>query len=114
MYRRQSAAVARRLSRLAGRNEAAICGPVWVEFVGGFRSGPKRKHYAELLSIYPWLDTPRGAFELAATWCATHTKLGPGDAIIAATARVHGAALLTMDRDFGVLSDEGLTVEVVS
>jgi predicted nucleic acid-binding protein len=114
LYRRQSSEVARQLSLLADRNKAAICGPVWVEFLGGFRSASKRDHYASLLSAYPWLETPRPAFEIAAQWCAAHRKLGPGDAIIAGTAVVNGAALLTMDRDFGVLSAEGLKVRIVS
>lgn len=112
LYRKQSAIVARRLSQLVARNEAAVCGPVWVEFVGGFRSPQRREEYAEMLGAYPWLDTPRHAFELAATWCATYAKVAPGEAIIAATAFVHDAALLTTDRDFGLLGAEGLRVEL--
>jgi len=114
LYRRRSATLGQRLAQLANRNEAAVCGPVWVEFVGGFRSGERRRRIGHLLAAYPWLETSRRAFEQAAEWCATVRGIGPGDAVIAATAREHGATLLTLDRGFLALVGGGLKVEIAS
>ena len=114
LYRNESATLGRRLWQLAARNEAAICGQVWVEFLGGFRNRRKRDRYTEQLAAYRWLDTPRGAFERAAEWLARYPALGAGDTIIAATAAVNAASLLTLDRDFAMLAAEGLKVETIN
>src|SRR5436309_671108 len=55
---------------LAARDEAAVCGQVWVEFIGGFRRRLRHEHYAQEMRGYRWLQTPRAAFELAAQWLA--------------------------------------------
>jgi predicted nucleic acid-binding protein len=96
------------LRELAGKGEAAVCGQVWVEFIGGFRSPDRRRAYAYRLAQYRWLPTDADAFKLAAEWVARHRGIGPGDAIIAASAIRAGASLLTADAGFGVLESEGL------
>ena len=93
---------------LAARNEAAVTGQVWVEFLGGFRDGSKRTAYAEKLRAYPFIETGREAYDLAAELLAVHPRLGAGDAIIAATAIVSDAALWTTDSDLEELRTDGL------
>lgn len=111
LYRKQSARVAQRLTSLTAANRAAVCGQVWVEFLGGFRDSRKRAAYGDVMDGYPWLDTPREAFELAAEWSAEFPALGPGDTIIAATAVTHDVPLLTLDRQFDSLVKKGLLVD---
>jgi predicted nucleic acid-binding protein len=95
---------------LAARNEAAVSGQVWVEFLGGFRKQSIRSDYQNKLRAYPFLETTRAAYDLAADLLATHPRLGAGDAIIAATAIETQSALFTTDRDFQALSAQGLTL----
>jgi len=113
LHRHRSARIAQRLQQLANRNEAAVCGPVWVEFVGGFRSKRKRERIAEMLKAYPWLDSPRQVFELAADWVADYRGIGAGDAIIAATAYFNDARLMTIDKGLLTLTAAGLEVELI-
>ena len=110
LYRQRSRDLGQRVWHLAARNEAGICGQVWVEFLGGFRQTGRREEYRELLGAYGWLETTRQAYDVAAQWCAGHPGLTAGDTIIAATAWVHGASLLTLDRDFERLAGEGLRI----
>jgi predicted nucleic acid-binding protein len=109
-HRNPRGAAAARLRALVDANEAAICGQVWVEFVGGYRNARRRSLIAGLLREFPCLDTSRDAFELAAEWVATHRAIGPGDAIIAATAVSNDVPLLTIDRGFEVLAGAGLVL----
>ena len=76
--------------------------------IGGFRRERERHEYEAALAAFPFLPTSRNAFETAARCLARHPKLGPGDAIIAATAIDHEARLFTLDADFGALTREGL------
>lgn len=112
LHRHRSARIAQRLQQLANRNEAAVCGFVWVEFVGGFRSRKVRGRIAEMLKAYPWLDSPRQVFELAADWVADYRGIGAGDAIIAATAYLNDAKLMTIDKGLLALTATGLNVEL--
>jgi predicted nucleic acid-binding protein len=93
---------------LTARNEAAVTGQIWVEFLGGFRDRATRTSYAEKFRAYPFIETARAAYDLAAELLAAHPRLGAGDAIIAATAITSGAALWTTDTDFDELRREGL------
>jgi predicted nucleic acid-binding protein len=108
LYRKRSAEVGRRIWTLVGRNEAAICGQVWVEFLGGFRDLTRRRRHEENLRAYPFLDTPRKAYDIAVDLLASYPRLGAGDAIIAATAIANDAELWTADRDFDDLAADGL------
>jgi len=112
LFRKETSGVAERISGLVTVNEAAICGPIWAEFIGGFRSPAKRRRFEDAFGAYPWLEVTRDVFELAAQWRATRRGIGVIDAIIAATARVHGAGLLTADRSFAQFADEGVAVEL--
>lgn len=114
LFRKRSASAAQRVVQLAKDDLAAVCGPIWVEFLRGFRSRETRREYAKLLNDYRWLGTPREAFELASDWAAAYPQLGALDAVIGATAMVHRASLLTLDRDFMRLRPEGLRVEWVT
>src|SRR5438132_1397311 len=86
LFRKEGGDLAQRLASLVTENQAAICGPIWVEFIGGFRSIVKRQKYQEAFAVYPWLEMPRQAFELAAEWTAGRRGVGVIDAMIAATA----------------------------
>lgn len=108
LYRKQQEALGQRIWMLAARNEAAVCGHVWVEFLGGFRKERERRSYADRLRAFPFLDTPGDAYALAADLLSAHPRLGSGDAIIAATAIAAGAALWTLDGDFEPLQQRGL------
>ena len=108
LYRKKGAEIGQKIWMLAARNEAAVAGQIWVEFLGGFRERSIREAYAEKLRAYPFLETTRAAYDLAADLLAAHPRLGAGDAIIAATAITSDAALWTADRDFDQLLDRGL------
>ncbi|HEY2094512.1 MAG TPA: PIN domain-containing protein [Thermoanaerobaculia bacterium] len=108
LYRKRRAETGEKMWMLAASNEAAVTGQVWVEFLGGFRERSVRSAYAEKLRAYPFLETTRAAFDLAAELLAAHPRLGAGDAIIAATAISSGTSLWTADRDFHELTTDGL------
>jgi predicted nucleic acid-binding protein len=112
LYRQQRSTIGQRLWMLAARNEAAVSGQIWVELLGGFRKTAERSVYTEKLRSYVFLDTTRDAYDLAAELLAKHTRLGAGDAIIAATAITSHAALFTIDRDFDTLTAHGLQLFV--
>jgi len=108
LFRKKDHEVGQKMLSLIAGNQAAVCGQVWVEYLGGFRKEALRKVHGAALKHFPFLETGRGAFELAANWLADHPPLGAGDAIIAATAMVNDAALLTLDKDFLPLQKLGL------
>lgn len=108
LYRKRSAAIGQMIWMLTTRNDAAVTGQVCVEFLGGFRDHAARAAYSEWFRAYPFVETPRAAYDLAADLLAAHPRLGAGDAIIAATAIASGAALWTLDRDFEALRPDGL------
>jgi len=108
LYRRRGSEIGERLWQLVARNEAAVCGQVWVEFIGGFRREAERREYESSLGAFPFLPTTREAFGRAARCLARHPHLGSGDAIVAATAIENGARLFTLDADFRTLEREGL------
>jgi|ERR1051326_4583467 predicted nucleic acid-binding protein len=108
LYRKQRAATGEKMWMLAASNEAAVAGQIWVEFLGGFREQSIRSAYEEKLRAYPFLETTRSAFDLAADLLAAHPRLGAGDAIIAATAISSDVPLWTADRDFHELRSDGL------
>lgn len=110
LYRKKTSAIGERLWQLAASNQAAVCGQVWVEFIGGFRRARERAEFEETLAAFPFLPTSRAGFESAARYLALHPKLGPGDAIIAATAIENRARLFTLDGDFRVLAKDGLEI----
>ena len=108
VHRQPKDPLAMRLTELVSEREAALCGQVWVELVGGFRSERRRRLVREGFEEYPWLDTTRKAYELAAEWVATVRGIGAGDAIIAATAFVNNCPLFTVDQSFQALRSAGL------
>jgi predicted nucleic acid-binding protein len=108
LYRKQLAETGQKMWMLAARNEAAVAGQIWVEFLGGFRDRSIRSAYEEKLRAYPFLETTKAAFELAADLLAAHPRLGAGDSIIAATAISSDVTLWTADRDFHELLSDGL------
>lgn len=108
LYRKRDAAIGQKIWMLAARNEAAVAGQIWVEFLGGFRDAALRHDYEEKLGAFPFLETTRAAYELAAGLLAREPSLGAGDAIIAATAVTADASLWTLDRDFKQLVPHGL------
>ena len=110
LYRKREHRLGQLVWYLTNRNEAALIGQVWVEYLGGFRDPQKQARHRELLSAFPWVDTDKRAYDKAACWLAKYPRLGAGDAIIAATAFCNGCDLLTLDRDFLSLQGEGLSL----
>ena len=108
LYRKRSDEIGQKIWMLVARNEAAVTGQILVEFLGGFRDRSIRISYTEKLHAYPFIETGRAAYDLAVELLAAHPRLGAGDAIIAATAIVSGAALWTTDGDFEELIGNGL------
>lgn len=108
LYRREASEIGQRMWTLVTANQAALCGQIWVEYLGGFRKDTLRKEHEKALHKFPFLETTRAAFEKAAEILAHHTRLGAGDAIIAATAILNGSPLFTLDKDFLLLTSEGL------
>jgi predicted nucleic acid-binding protein len=107
-WRQSNADVWSHLRELTIANEAALCGQVWVELIGGFRSEQRRARNVLRLQGYPWLHASREAYELAAEWLARFRGIGAGDAIIAATAHLNACELFTLDRSFDALRAAGL------
>jgi predicted nucleic acid-binding protein len=108
LFRKQEAALGKKMWALVAENQAAVCGQVWVEYIGGFRKEADRRHHERALKVFPFIETSRSSFERAANLLAKYPRLGPGDAIIAATAIQEKVGLFTLDHDFFVLGLEGL------
>ena len=108
LYRKEKTDVGQKMWALVAENQAALCGQVWVEYLGGFRKEAERRENTAGLRRFPFLEPTRGAFEKAAELLARHPRLGSGDAIIAATAMTTKSPLWTLDRDFSSLITEGL------
>ncbi len=94
--------------KLAFDGTLRLCGPVWLEFIGGFRNAARRCLIAEQWRVISWLPTPDEAFETAAELVAQHRGIGHGDALIAASCILAGASLLTLDAGFDALRADGL------
>jgi predicted nucleic acid-binding protein len=114
LYRQKVTALGDYLAYLVARNEAAICGQILVEFLGGFKKPGEFARYRGNLDGFPFLPTPADAFWIAAGWSARHRGISTGDAIIAATAHVAEATLLTRDRAFAILERQGLRLDLRS
>ena len=56
LYRKKGTRIGQKIWMLAARNEAAVAGQIWVEFLGGFREQSLRQAYEEKLRAYPFLD----------------------------------------------------------
>ncbi|MDO8520009.1 MAG: PIN domain-containing protein [Deltaproteobacteria bacterium] len=108
LYRGEKTNLGQRMWALTAANEAAVCGQIWVEFLGGFRKEKQRLEFESSLRAFPFLPTSREAYECAAHLLARHPRLGAGDAVIAATALTNDSSLLTLDHDFESLVCEGL------
>lgn len=108
LFRKSEEALGQKIWALVAQNQAALCGQVWVEYLGGFRKEEMRKEHEKALRAFPFLPTARETFEFAAHLLAKHPHLGAGDAIIAATAMKNRASLFTLDKDFSPLKKEGL------
>lgn len=110
LFRKKTDPLGEVMYELAANNKAAICGQVYVEFIGGFRKIALRKEYAASFSVFPMISTGHSDFILAAELLAQYPHLGVGDAIIAATAINQQLPLLTLDKDFMPLSRHGLAI----
>lgn len=108
LYRKRHSELGQKLWALAAKNDAAVCGQVWVEFLGGFRKAAEREAYQSQLRAFPFLEATRGTYDVAVELLAAHPRLGAGDAIIAATAISNHAPLLTLDDGFSALVKHGL------
>lgn len=110
LYRKKSSSLGEFIWSLVAKNEAALCGQVWVEFLGGFRKKEEFEHFETRLKAFSFIETSVSAYQLAARLLAEYTKLGSGDAVIAATAITSKISLLTYDKDFLLLTKKGLNI----
>lgn len=108
LYRKTNSQIGQKMWALITENQAIFCGQVWVEYLGGFRNLLERKRHEKALQNFPFIETTRKAYEKAAELLAKFPRLGSGDAIIAATAIVEKIPLFTIDKDFSILTEEGL------
>lgn len=108
LFRGRNSELGERMWSLVAANLAAVCGQVYVEFIGGFREQKLRTEYGKLLDGFPFLETGKQACQRAADLVARFPQLGSGDALIAATALEHRISLMTVDKDFLALKSEGL------
>ncbi|MFO1519212.1 MAG: PIN domain-containing protein [bacterium] len=109
LYRKESAEIGQKMWALVSNNQAAFCGQVWVEYLGGFRKEKERLEHEKTIKSFPFIETNRTAYEKASQLLAKYPQLGAGDAIIAATAIVSKSSLFTLDKDFLKLTSEGLS-----
>lgn len=114
LFRKKNTPLGEKVWRLVAKNEAMLCGQVFVEFIGGFRNAKRRAEFAKPFSDFPYLETTREMFFLAADLLGDFPRLGSGDAVIAATAMLHNEGLLTLDRDFQELESRGLRLVPVN
>ena len=110
LYRKKTTTLGELLWALAAKNEAAVCGQIWVEFLGGFKKELERKRFEKSLQAFRFLETTFAAYQLASDLAAQYPQLGASDAIIAATAMTQNCSLLTLDRDFKPLQARGLAI----
>ncbi len=110
LYRKEAAEIGQKMWALVTGNQAAFCGQVWVEYLGGFRKEGERRKHEKALKEFPFLETSRSAFDQAADLLAQYPFLGYGDAIIAATAIDRKTPLFTLDKGFRKLAPEGLVL----
>ena len=108
LFRKEKNDIGQKMWTLVAENQASICGQIWVEYIGGFRKEAERQKHEKALKAFPFIEETRAAFEKAAALLARYPCLGPGDAIIAATAITSKTPLFTLDKDFSRLGDEGL------
>ncbi len=108
LYRKENKPISEFLWSLVSKNEAAVCGQIWVEFLGGFKDDRKRESYQNYFENFMFLNTQYKAYVLAAQFLAHYPKLGSGDAIIAATAITEKTPLFSLDKDFKILIQHGL------
>lgn len=108
LYRKKETTLGEYLWALTAKNEAAVCGQIWVEFLGGFKKEPERKHFEKSFLAFPFIETSVEAYQRAAVLLARYRRLGTGDVIIAATAIESDCGLLTLDQAIHALAQEGL------
>jgi predicted nucleic acid-binding protein len=89
----------------------AICPVVQLELLYSARSAADRASLVGLLGdAYGWVAMPdrvfdrAGEVQAAMTERGTHRSAGPVDLLLAATAEMHGLALLHYDRDFDAIA----------
>ena len=102
------------LEKLILANTAAFCPQTYAEYLGGFKKQTLFQELTRQVESFPFLDTTLEAARTAARLMSHVKGLGSGDALIAATAMVHQAELLTFDHGFAPLSRYGLVFHEAS
>jgi predicted nucleic acid-binding protein len=89
-----------------------VCTVVQLEFLFSARSGAERAKLLDLLGdAYGWVVMPDRVFDradevqAALTGRGAHRGVGVVDLLLAATAELHGLALLHYDRDFELVAE---------
>lgn len=110
LRRQGSVASQTAVARLIASGEAAYCGVIEMELLAGART-PRDAEYVrltlDLCERLPipescWADAGQGMFQLS----RRGRRMGMGDVVIAALARVHSIPLLTRDADFERIRDQ--------
>jgi hypothetical protein len=104
-------AVAGRLQTLTAANQLRICPPVALEIGVTARSRTEHQQALSGLRGFPWVDVTGAAWEraldlqLALAGRGWHRAVKLPDLVIAATAAVHGLAVLHYDRDYDLVAE---------
>lgn len=114
LYRKKNSPLGQFVWSLVTKNEAAVCGQILVEFLGGFKNQLERKRFQKLIEEFPYIETSKESYQKAAELLAEFQFLGSGDAVIAATAIQERCPLLTADKDFRRVKKQGLALIYLS
>lgn len=97
-----------RVDALLASGDAAVCGPIFAEVLSGAGTRPRFDKLMRELEALDWLEPPEDLWRQVAASRFMLTRLGTQaavvDLVIAHTASVRGARLLTRDRDFEAIA----------
>lgn len=95
----------------------AICGPIWLELIRGFRDKKNIKKIEQLFGACTWLREPddfwKEAGDLGRHVSNKGFVAGSMDLLIAVHALAHQVPLLTTDKAFEKMIDIGIPLAVV-
>ncbi len=101
-----------RLAELMASGEAAVAGPVIMEYLRGARSEEEFEFLSNRIASITFLDVDRQTWVLAGRLSRRYIRAGQAmsdlDVVIAATAIRYGVPLYTLDSDFARIPELNL------
>ena len=98
-------------------DEAALCGPIRTELLRGFRTAKERRQCWPLLEACHQLSEPADlwdeAGELGFLLARKGITVKSFDLLIATFALAHAIPILTVDRDFELMAQAGISLHLV-